>query len=779
MDKNIIKVENKIKYNIQILIENNKINEANLLLDEYFKIVENDTEAYSIKAVIYIMKSDIEMAEMVLKRGLTYDDNNFDLNYNLAFLYENQKKYKDAIIFYYKSLDNCNDEELKKDIANKINKIKSKDINIKKKLVFFIKSGMDSFINRVIEKLSRDYDTKKIIVTDYSQIDYGMEWADICWFEWCDELVIYGSKNKFADTKLMICRLHSYEAFTEYPAQVIWKKIDAVIFIANNIRNYVLDRFNLDSRKTFIIPNIIEFDKYIYKNRKPGFKIAYVGYINYKKGPMLLLHTFKAIYNKDSRYKLYIAGEFQDGRDVLYFKQMIQELGIENNVFYEGWQNNLDNWLEDKNYILCTSVLESQNISVMQAMAKGIKPVIHNFVGAKYIYENKYIWNTIEEAVNIIQSNYYNSKEFSNFVKDYCNEKEIFLKIKSIVEINKKTEIDNKMPLVTIGIINYNGKDYLKHCIESFINQSYSNLEILLIDDCSKDGSEKIISEYEKKYKNIKAIYHEKNSGGASKGIQDIIQNANGKYFQWLASDDFVERNSVRNFVDYLESNSELDYVYSNFNIINDENVKVSEWNYNNYNYNDIVKKIFSTSSGVIPMNGMYKTDFFKKNKISWLIYKENDFSSDTLNCLQFIKYKWNFDKVSNNLINYRVHTNNLSHNIEKRIKSSVSLYDYIINNFPEEIYFSEIDWENIEYREQYKHYVLAEFYYKQIKDYCSLKNIPEYLKVNMSNEKLKKYCLPLIIQGKSHIEEGLKLGEVYKKSLMNLNEKYLSNNFI
>ena len=42
---------------------------------------------------------------------------------------------------------------------------------------------------------------KKIIVNNYSQIDNGMEWADICWFEWCDELIEYGSKHKLSRDK--------------------------------------------------------------------------------------------------------------------------------------------------------------------------------------------------------------------------------------------------------------------------------------------------------------------------------------------------------------------------------------------------------------------------------------------------------------------------------------------------------------------------------------------------------------------------------------------------
>lgn len=379
--------------------------------------------------------------------------------------------------------------------------------------------------------MSDEYETKKIIVNNFNQIDEGMKWADICWFEWCDELVIYGSSHNLAKEKIIICRLHSYEAFTKYPADVIWQNVDKIIFVAEHIKNFVINKFNIDNDKALVIPNGIQCEKWTFKERKTGFNIAYVGYINYKKGPMLLLHTFKAIYDKDNRYKLYIAGQFQDYRDILYFNQMIKEFNMENNVIYEGWQDNLDKWLEDKNYILCTSILESQNISVMQAMAKGIKPIIHNFVGSKDIYPKNLIWNSIDDAVKMVTDNKYNSKEYNLYIKNNFELKHQIDKIKyQILKVYKIEEnIMLKQPLVTIGITNYNGKKYLSKCIDNCINQTYKNIEILLIDDFSNDGSCEIIKDYEKKYDNIHAIYHTFNSGGALKGIRKllIIQKVN------------------------------------------------------------------------------------------------------------------------------------------------------------------------------------------------------------------------------------------------------------
>lgn len=300
--------------------------------------------------------------------------------------------------------------------------------NERKKIAFFSK-GDDNFIIDIIEKLSIQYETLKVLIkvpTEMKLIDKWVEWADICWFEWCDELLIYASKLELAKQKKIICRLHSYEAFTYYPAQVNWDCVDKLIFVSEDIHKYVIEHSKVNKENTIVIPNGVDMSKWSFKQRSPGFNVAYVGYINYKKGPMLLLHTIKAIYNQDNRYKFYIAGQFQDPRYILYFQNMVKEFSLENNFFFEGWQQDLDKWLEDKNYILCTSVLESQNMSVMQAMVKGIKPVVHNFVGAKGIYPKKYLWNTIDEAVCNITEESYNSNEYRTFIEiNYSLEKQI------------------------------------------------------------------------------------------------------------------------------------------------------------------------------------------------------------------------------------------------------------------------------------------------------------------------------------------------------------------
>jgi Glycosyltransferase len=489
-------LKKQIKENIQLYISNNELDNAMSLIEEYLKIDLSDVEIYSMKSVGLIMQGKMNEAESVLKQGLSIDNLSFDLNYNLGYLYEQMNRFNEAVKYYKTSLENCEDQNIKTDIIMSIEKISSehdiRHLEDKSKIAFFVKEGMDSFLGDIIEGVSDEYEIRKIIVNDINQIQEGMQWADICWFEWCDELVAYGSTHSLSKSKKIICRLHSYEAFTEYPSNVNWENVDKVIFVGKNIRDFVIDVYKLDESKAVVIPNGVDINKYNFREREPGFNIAYVGYLNYKKGPMLLLHTFKAMYDKDNRYKLHIAGKFQDHRDILYFNQMIEEFGIKDNVYYDGWQDNLDEWLEDKNYILCTSVLESQNMSVMQAMCKGIKPIIHNFVGAKTIYDSKYVWNTIDEAIDILKDNTYNSKEYFEFIQNtYSLNKQtgiiknIFKNLniskKSTTVMNKFSEefllnpdnIENTEKFFDYLLDNSMEQEYMKYLSEWFIRSEY------------------------------------------------------------------------------------------------------------------------------------------------------------------------------------------------------------------------------------------------------------------------------------------------------------------
>ncbi|WNB92723.1 glycosyltransferase [Bacillus sp. NEB1478] len=412
---------NLVKKKLEKLINGGFLKEANKILSHFESKIELDSDIISMKATLLVLQGRYDEARILLSKEILKFPLDQDILFNLAYVYGLEDKSEEALNIY-NDLILIGDEKIQEDVINAINKIKEdKGIrnSVKKKIAFFVKKGMDSFLGNIIDEMSRDYHVKKIIVSCSIDIELGMKWSDICWFEWCDELIITGSKLPIAREKKIICRLHSYEAFTHYIHDVNWIVVDQLVLVAEHIKNLVLQQVKeLNENNTIVIPNGINLKDYKLVNREKGFNIAFVGYINFKKGPMLLLHAFHSIYQKDKRYKLFIAGKYQELRYALYFQQIIHELGLQDNVFFEGWQTDIANWLKDKHYIISTSVLEGHPVGIMEAMARGMKPLIHNFVGARGIFPPEYIWNTFDECYKMLSVDEYNPIKYRNFIKN-------------------------------------------------------------------------------------------------------------------------------------------------------------------------------------------------------------------------------------------------------------------------------------------------------------------------------------------------------------------------
>ena len=97
--------------------------------------------------------------------------------------------------------------------------------------------------------------------------------------------------------------------------------------------------------------------------------------------------------------------------------------------------------------------------------------------------------------------------------------------------------------LITIAVAVYNAENYIAKTIESIINQDYQNLEILLINDGSKDSSGKICDEYALKDNRIKVIH--KQNGGLCAARNTVLDNMHGNYLMFVDNDDWIEPNIV------------------------------------------------------------------------------------------------------------------------------------------------------------------------------------------------------------------------------------------
>ena len=113
------------------------------------------------------------------------------------------------------------------------------------------------------------------------------------------------------------------------------------------------------------------------------------------------------------------------------------------------------------------------------------------------------------------------------------------------------------MPKYSIIIPVYNTEAYLKKCLDSIINQTYKDFEIIVVNDGTKDNSQDIIDMYVDKYEYVKSIVQE--NQGLSVARNNGIKKARGKYFLVLDSDDYFEIGLLEELNKELEKNGNVD----------------------------------------------------------------------------------------------------------------------------------------------------------------------------------------------------------------------------
>jgi glycosyltransferase involved in cell wall biosynthesis len=130
---------------------------------------------------------------------------------------------------------------------------------------------------------------------------------------------------------------------------------------------------------------------------------------------------------------------------------------------------------------------------------------------------------------------------------------------------------------VSVIVPNYNHEKYLRQRLDSIYNQTYKNIEVILMDDCSNDHSREILKEYAEKYKDItRLIFNEKNSGGVYHQWTKGIQNASSEYC-WIAeSDDYCELNFLEKVLPAF-SDPQIKLSYCQYGFVNTEGIENPE----------------------------------------------------------------------------------------------------------------------------------------------------------------------------------------------------------
>ncbi|MFY4808007.1 glycosyltransferase family 2 protein [Aliarcobacter butzleri] len=230
--------------------------------------------------------------------------------------------------------------------------------------------------------------------------------------------------------------------------------------------------------------------------------------------------------------------------------------------------------------------------------------------------------------------------------------------------MNKTLRIDDlQMNLVSIITPSYNSLKFISQTIESVLNQTYRQWEMLIVDDCSADKSNELIEEYCKKDSRIKLIKLEKNIGPANARNKGIKQ-AKGKYIAFLDSDDIWLPTKLEKQIKFMQDN-DLAVTCSSYYTIDENNRKISIRKVKEvFSYSDMLK-----SNHIGNLTGIYDCEKLGK------IYMDDVGHEDYTLWLKIMKRVRITTSILEPLAEYRILSNSISANKLKALIWTWKIY--------------------------------------------------------------------------------------------------------
>jgi len=230
--------------------------------------------------------------------------------------------------------------------------------------------------------------------------------------------------------------------------------------------------------------------------------------------------------------------------------------------------------------------------------------------------------------------------------------------------------------LVSIIIPVYNSEQFLKESLESIINQTYSNIEIICVNDGSTDNSLAILKSYSDKITIISQENH-----GLTSALNAGIKQMKGKWFKWFSPDDIMYTHTIETLVDTAKKYPNT-IVYSNWEIIDEKNNKLRDFYESNYNeLSNFEYNVRLLDGQQINVNtSLIPSTLFEKCSMRELddpVTVDYDFFLHAA-----LLYDIKFYLIQESLIKYRIHTKQLSHkNISKTLDYTSILKDEIFQH--------------------------------------------------------------------------------------------------
>jgi len=249
------------------------------------------------------------------------------------------------------------------------------------------------------------------------------------------------------------------------------------------------------------------------------------------------------------------------------------------------------------------------------------------------------------------------------------------------------------MDLITIIVPVYNVEKYLEECIKSLMNQTYSNIQIILVNDGSTDCSGEICDKFKQIDERIEVI-HKKNEGlGFARNTG--LEYVRGKYVTFIDSDDYADRDLIeRLYISIKENNA--DTCIGGFKRVNDNGKIMYKERYKRviYQNKEIIDELLPRMLGSSPeksdavrmsvWNVLYSTEIIRNNSLKFPSEREY-ISEDIIFDIEYYSKSQKCCLIDSCAYNYRINNTSLTQSYKKdRFEKSKFLYNQLINKIEE-----------------------------------------------------------------------------------------------
>lgn len=458
----------------------------------------------------------------------------------------------------------------------------------------------------------------------------------------------------------------------------IYPHITKVITENKNIIHHLKNIYGYDEEKFHCIYQPVKHISSTVKEstRDRKLKVLWSGRFDKQKRPDLLGKIANKLLNENIEIDVY-------GKSVLDNHFDLSSLLQLKNVNYKGEYKKWDD-IQPEQYdiFLYTSgydgvpnvVLEalSSGLIVIGALQGGMNEIIHTGQNGYLVNKNENIEAYIEKIIHI-ENNRHLKVDFFEYTKtlllknhtyDTFNEQLAFFKPKDYTDL-----VHKEKALISVLLPVYNSEKYLPQAIESILNQTYTNFELIIFNDGSTDKSGEIINQYSDS--RIKVITNPHNKGLVH-NLNVGIEISNGKYIARMDADDISLPGRFEKQVDLLEKNEDIGICGTWFKLFDEKGY--TKILMHPEKHDEIVLTMMLKHNAIGHPTAMFRKDLFDSKKI---IYKQDYFKAEDyklwteasihtkLANLQEVQllYRWHKSNISSNNIEFQ---KNLDYQIKK-----------------------------------------------------------------------------------------------------------------